>query len=184
MPGTVNEHSGSYDPNSHTLSVQYEPYWGPNFNSASLSFFSIGNVTPTHPGQTEFEKFASRLATGADNVNAFALQAGLQAGSAFLGRAIGLGIEASLASRAARPYVKVVINWAHRLQDVRPGHLPPPGTREKIQAAVETAIQSERYTTDANGVMNGITDIHGIEVGFTGKQIGEVISVRTVFRIR
>jgi len=87
-----------------------------------------------------------------------------------------LGIEASLASRAARPYVRVVINWAHRLQDLRPGHLPPPGTREEIQAAVETAIQSERYTTDANGVMNGMTDIHGIEVGFRGKQVGEVIA--------
>jgi hypothetical protein len=45
-------------------------------------------------------------------------------------------------------------------------------------------IQSGRYTTDAKGVINGITDIQGLEVGFTGKQIGQVIRVRTVFRIR
>jgi hypothetical protein len=144
----------------------------------------IANVYPTHPGPTEFEAFASRVAAGADNVNAFALQAGLQAGGAALGRAVGLAIEVGLASRAATPAVKVVINWAHGLQDVRPGHLPPPGTQEEIQAAVEAAIQNGQYTTDAKGVMNGTTDIQGIEVGFRGKQIGEVIRVRTVFRIR
>jgi hypothetical protein len=126
--------------------------------------------------------FVSRVAAGADNVNAFALQAGLQAGGAILGRAIGLGIEAALASRAATPAVRVVINWAYRLQDIRPGHLPPPGTQAEIQAAVETAIQGGRYTTDANGVINGMTDINGIEVGFTGNQIGDVIRIRTVFK--
>jgi hypothetical protein len=101
-----------------------------------------------------------------------------------LGRAIGLGIEAALASRAARPTVRVVINWAHRIQDIRPGHLPPPGTQQEIQAAVETAIQGGRYTTDTNGIISGITDIRGIEVGFRGKQVGEVFRIGTVYGIR
>jgi hypothetical protein len=108
VPGTVNEHSGHYDPNTHTLSFQYEPYWGPNSNSASLSFFSIANVIPTHPGPTEFEAFASRIAAGEQNIEAFGLQVGLQVAGGILGRTIGAGIDALVAAKAAATEVSEV----------------------------------------------------------------------------
>jgi hypothetical protein len=73
----------------------------PRWTEATVSFAAIANVFPTHSGPTEFEAFAARVAAGADHVNAFALQAGLQAGGALLSCAIGLGIEAAITARAA-----------------------------------------------------------------------------------
>jgi hypothetical protein len=119
-----------------------------------------------------------------DMVNDGARFVGTQAVGALANVAIGVGIDAYLASRAAAPEVKVVINWAHRIMDVRPGHLPPPGTQEEIQAAVEAAIKAERYTTSPKGVIDGITDIHGIEVGFSGKLMGNEWRISTVFTKR
>jgi hypothetical protein len=99
------------------------------------------------------------------------------------GRAIAAGAEAVLASRSAAA-LRVVINCAHRLQDIRPGHLPPPGTQAEIQQAVEAAVQSGKFTTSANGVINGTTEIHGVEVGFRGKVVGDEMRVSTVFTKR
>jgi len=98
--GTIDPKSGSYDPNTGTVSFNYA-----NTNSGTGTTFGkgvISNVYPTHPGQTESEKFASRMAAGADNMNAIALQVGLQAGASALGGVIRLGTEAALAGRAAR----------------------------------------------------------------------------------
>ena len=100
------------------------------------------------------------------------------------GQLAWLGIEALLASRAASPALKVVINWAHRLQDVRPGHLPPPGTQAEIQQAVEGAVQAGKYTTSSNGVISGTTEIQGVQVGFRGKMAGGEMRISTVFTKR
>jgi len=101
VPGTINEKSGVYDANTGTVSFSYTPYWTPPWESPKLSFEVIGNVHPTHSGPTEFDKFVSRVAVGADNVNAFALQVGIQDIAGVLGRMIGAGIESVLAARAA-----------------------------------------------------------------------------------
>jgi hypothetical protein len=178
VPGDIDPKSAVYHEDTGTLNVNYTPYGD---QRGAIANIFVG--TPSHTAPTEFEKFASRIAVGADNVNAFALQAGLQAGAAALGGVAQLGLEA-LAARNASPAVRVVINWAHRIQDIRPGHIPPPGTQEEIQAAVEAAVKAKRYTTDANGVINGTTIIRGIEVGFRGKQIGLVVRVSSVFGIR
>ena len=141
----------------------------------------IGNVHPTHSGPTEFDKFVSRVAVGADNVNAFALQVGIQDVAGALGRAIGAGVEALLASRAASLALKVVINWAHDLTSVRPGHIPPPGSMAEITSAVEGAIQTGNYTTKAGGLIEGTTTINGVTVGFRGRIIDRVARIATVF---
>jgi RHS repeat-associated protein len=179
VPGTVDEKSGQYNRDTATLTVNYTPY-----GSDQKGIAVIGGVNPTHPGPTEFEKFASRIAAGADNVNAFIVQVGVQVGAEGVGRAIGAGVEALLASRAASPALKVVINWAHRVQDIRPGHLPPPGTQAEIQQAVEGAVQAGKYTTSSNGVISGTTEIHGVEVGFRGKIVGGDARISTVFTKR
>jgi Colicin E5 ribonuclease domain len=137
VPGTVNEHSGHYDPNTHTLSFQYEPYWGPNSNSASLSFFNISNVYPTHPGPTEFDAFVSRVAVGADNVNAFALQAGLQLGGRVVGTVIGGALRGLLAARAASAAVDLV-NLTEKIE----GQIASRGwTKQMILDTMKEAIE-------------------------------------------
>jgi RHS repeat-associated protein len=102
VAGTVDVKSGYYDRENHTLSVSYTPYDG-----GSLGKAVIGNNYPRDASPTEFEKFASRMAVGADNVNAFALHTSLQAGAAGVGRAMGLGVEAIQAARAAKAAAQV-----------------------------------------------------------------------------
>jgi RHS repeat-associated protein len=103
VPGTVDAKSAQYNPETRTLTVNYTPY-----GDTGSALAVIGGVTPTHPGPTEFEAFASRIAAGADNVNAFAVQVGIQVGAGALGRAIGAGIESVLAARAAKAAEAVV----------------------------------------------------------------------------
>ncbi len=95
VPGTVDEKSGQYNPDTGTLTVHYTPY-----GETGTALSVIGGITPTHPGPTEFEAFASRIAVGADNVNAFPVQVGIQVGAGAIGRAVGAGIEALFAARA------------------------------------------------------------------------------------
>ena len=179
VPGTIDPTSGSYDARSGTVAFSYTPYGG-----GDPTIKTVGDIFPTHSQGPDFIAFAARIAAAQQNINAFVLQVGLQVVGEGVARGIGLGIEALLASRAAKPGVRVVINWAHRLQNVRPGHLPPPGTQAEIQAAVETAIQGGSYTTNAMGVIEGTTKIRGVEVSFRGKMIGDEMRISTVFTKR
>jgi hypothetical protein len=76
---------------------------------------------------------------------------------------------------------KVVINWAHQLTNVRPGHIPPPGTQAEITAAVEGAIQTGNYAVKAGGLIEGTTTIMGVTVGFRGRFVDGVARIATVF---
>jgi RHS repeat-associated protein len=127
VPGTVDPHSGIYNPDTHTLTFSYEPYSTPLselFGPATIRQYSgtLSNVYPTHPGQTESEKFASALAGGADNVNAFALQVGIQAATGGGRLLIGALIESASAISllAERPdWARTAggfLNWLKNLQ--------------------------------------------------------------------
>jgi len=100
VPGTIDTTSGRYNSQTNTLSFDYTPYSGPGIGKGVL-----GNVQPTHPGLTEFEKFASRIAEGNQNVNAFIAQVGIQVATEAGGRLIVAGAGVLLATRAARAAV-------------------------------------------------------------------------------
>jgi len=97
VPGSVDPHSGSYDRENGTFSFSYMPY-----SSNDPVLFHMGGVFPSHPGKTEFEKFASRMTAGADQLNAISFQVGLQAATSAGGGLLRYGAEALLAARAAR----------------------------------------------------------------------------------
>jgi RHS repeat-associated protein len=127
---------------------------------------------------------AAHIAGGQLLINEFVKQVAIGVALGEVGRVIGWGLEAAAASKNAGPAVKVVINWAHKLTEIRPGHLPPPGTQQEIQGAVEGAVQSGQYTTSSNGVISGTTKIQGVEVGFRGKMVGDEMRISTVFTKR
>jgi hypothetical protein len=79
---------------------------------------------------------------------------------------------------------RVAINFAHDIFGVRSGHLPPPGTPDEVRQAVTAALNGGKYSTNANGVIEGTTTIHGVEVGFRGKIINGVARIATVFTKR
>jgi RHS repeat-associated protein len=150
VPGTVDPKSGQYDPKTHTLTFTYTPYEG-----GSPVFEHIGGVYPTHPYPTEFEKFVSRVAVGADNVNAFATQVGIQAVTAGLGRGIGLSIDAALDARGAEEALlaaqqelkslppgqyKLLQQWLGSVKAGSPIKPPPPGlTTEAMEKYLSVA---------------------------------------------
>jgi RHS repeat-associated protein len=79
---------------------------------------------------------------------------------------------------------RVSINWAHQLLDVRPGHLPPPGSQDLVQQAIQAAVDQGKFSTSANGVVEGTTEVLGTDVGFRGKMVDGVLRVSTVFTKR
>jgi RHS repeat-associated protein len=79
---------------------------------------------------------------------------------------------------------KVVVNIAHQIMKVRPGHLPPPGSVADVQKAVEGAIQTGNYALKANGLIEGTTHINGVAVGFRGRLVDGVARIATVFSQR
>lgn len=79
---------------------------------------------------------------------------------------------------------RVAINFAHDIFGVRSGHLPPPGTADEVRQAVTAALNGGKYSTNANGVIEGTTTIHGVEVGFRGKIVNGVARIATVFTKR
>lgn len=163
--GTIDPKSATYNSTTGTVGINYT---ATNGGPGSLT---LGGVYP-QAGPSDADRlntlgFAGQIAD--NGVKAGALFMAQNAALEGAGRLAWLGVEALLASRAASPAVRVVINWAHRLQDIRPGHLPPPGTQAEIQQAVEGAVRAGKYTTSSSGVISGTTEIHGVEVGFRGK---------------
>jgi RHS repeat-associated protein len=79
---------------------------------------------------------------------------------------------------------KVVVNFAHQLMKVRPGHLPPPGSEAQVQQAVEGAIQTGNYVLKANGLIEGTTQINGVAVAFRGRFVDGIARIATVFTKR
>ena len=79
---------------------------------------------------------------------------------------------------------KVLVNFAHNLVNIRPGHIPPPGGAAEVQSAVEGAIQTGNYLLKGNGLFEGTTQINGVAVGFRGRFVDGVARVATVFAKR
>ena len=80
----------------------------------------------------------------------------------------------------------VVINWAHRITEVRAGHLPPSGSAEEVTAAVEKAINRGLFSYRSgaqSGLIEGRVVINGVENGFTGRIVGGVARISSVFRV-
>jgi hypothetical protein len=98
----------------------------------------------------------------------------------------GLGYAAEVAQGlGVFKNTKVVINFVgHSIMEVRPGHLPPPGTAAEIQQAVEGAIQTGNYAIRANGNIVGTTRIQGVLVEFRGRIVDGVARIATVFTRR
>jgi hypothetical protein len=90
--------------------------------------------------------------------------------------------ETGLLSSAGK--TRISINWAHQLLDVRPGHLPPPGSKEVVEQAIQAAVNEGKFSTSANGVVEGTTKILGTDVGFRGKMVNGVLRIATVFTKR
>jgi RHS repeat-associated protein len=145
VPGRVDEKSAQYNPNTGTLTVNYTPY-----GQTGGALAVIGGVTPTHPGPTEFGAFVSRVGAGADNVNAFALQAGLQLGGRVVGSAIAGAAGALLAARSASTAVDLV-NISSKIA----GQMTSRGwTNQMIVDTMKEAIQGDttyEVTTKATG---------------------------------
>jgi RHS repeat-associated protein len=76
---------------------------------------------------------------------------------------------------------KVITNWAHRIMDFRPGHIPPPGSVEQVTQAVTRAIETGTYVLKEGGKFEGVTQINGVTVGFAGRFVEGVARVSTVF---
>ena len=137
VPGTVDPHSGSYDPNTHTLSVNYTPYGnGPN-DPKGLAI--VANVYPTHPGLSESEKFASRMAIGADNVNAFAVQVGLQVGGEIIGRVGVAGIQAFRAAREVTAAAEAAVDFQNVSSKISRQMLSRGWTKQAIVDTIKEA---------------------------------------------
>jgi RHS repeat-associated protein len=153
VPGTVDKKSASYDQSTGTLSFSFTPYWTPPWEAPKLNFFSIGNVYGTHAGQTESEKFASRLAAGADNVNGFIVQAGLQVGAEGLGRAIGAAIGAFRAAQVAR----AAAEGAADLQNLPQKIIRQMGTRGWTKQGIIDTIQEAQEGGTLYSVPNKAT---------------------------
>jgi hypothetical protein len=97
----------------------------------------------------------------------------------------GLGVAAeAVGELGIFKNTKVVINWAHNLSEVRPGHIPPPGGAAEITSAVEGAVQTGNYTMKAGGLIEGTTTIQGVTVGFRGRMVDGVARIATVFTKR
>jgi RHS repeat-associated protein len=79
---------------------------------------------------------------------------------------------------------KVLVNFAHNLMNIRPGHIPPPGGVAEVQQAVEGAIQTGNYLLKGNGLFEGTTQINGVTVGFRGRFVDGVARVATAFTKR
>jgi hypothetical protein len=56
--------------------------------------------------------------------------------------------------------------------------------RRSNRQSKEPLIKARNYTTSANGVISGTTEIQGVEVGFRGKIVGDEVRVSTVFTKR
>ena len=150
-----------YDANTGTVSFSYTPYWTPPWESPKLSFEVIGNVHPTHSGPTEFDKFVSRVAVGADNVNAFALQVGIQDIAGVLGRMIGAGIESVLAARAAANAAAEAAEVAN-LATKAASTVGNQGAVASSEAAAKRAAQEGWKSADGTRV---VIDTHADAVG-------------------
>jgi RHS repeat-associated protein len=74
---------------------------------------------------------------------------------------------------------KVLVNFAHSLMNIRPGHMPPPGGIAEVQQAVEGAIQTGNYALKGDGLFEGSTQINGVTVGFRGRFVDGVARVAT-----
>ena len=97
----------------------------------------------------------------------------------------GLGFAAEAATElGVFKNTKVVLNWAHNITSVRPGHIPPPGSAADITSAIEGAVQSGNYTLKSGGLIEGTTTINGTTVGFRGRFVDGVARIATVFTKR
>lgn len=50
---------------------------------------------------------------------------------------------------------KVLVNFAHNLMNIRPGHMPPPGGMSEVQSAVEGAIQTGELSAEGQRAVRG-----------------------------
>jgi RHS repeat-associated protein len=87
--------------------------------------------------------------------------------------------ETGALSGVGTPAVKM--NWAHNLLNPRPGHLPPPGSPDVVQGAVQAALKAGQYSTDGNGVIHGSVQILGTSCGFDGKMVNGIVRISTVY---
>jgi RHS repeat-associated protein len=97
VPGDIDPKSAVYHEDTGTLNVNYTPYGD---QGGAIANIFVG--TPSHTAPTEFEKFASRIGGGADNVNAFVTNVGIDVAFQAAGRGVAAGTRAILAARAAR----------------------------------------------------------------------------------
>jgi RHS repeat-associated protein len=162
--------------------------------------YSHGNVTTTNedgsktlvgsyrqidvdlPGDPEMNRQAAAMIVNTfnDGMKEFGKNAAYAATGAIALRGIASGLGA-LNEIGIFKNTKVVINWAHKLTSVRPGHIPPAGSPAEITSAVEGAIQTGNYTMKAGGLIEGATTINGMAVGFRGRMIDGVARIATVF---
>ena len=110
--------------------------------------------------------------------------------AAFAGLAAGVGLFAELLPGISelRIFRNIVpeINWAHRILEVRPGHLPPTGTEEEVRAAIKVAIERGQFwyrDIAQPGVIEGRVIINGVENGFRGRIIGGFAYIQTIFKV-
>ena len=116
--GTVDPHSRRYNPFTHELTFTYEPYSATNLNAlsgpATIRHFTgiLSNVSGTHPGQTEFEKFASAMANGSRQLDYLVGTAASYDAGILAGGALTLGVEATLGTRVAASILSTRPAWA------------------------------------------------------------------------
>jgi len=118
-----------------------------------------------------------------DGAKTMAINAAMTATGVIALRGLGYAAEAAQELGIFKN-TKVLVNFAHDLMSIRPGHIPPPGGMAEAQSAVEGAIKTGNYLLKGNGLFEGTTQINGVAVGFRGRFVDGVARVATVFTKR
>jgi RHS repeat-associated protein len=166
VAGTVNEKSGTYDPNTGTVGYSYTPYGGG---------IGSGTISGVHPsgGVSDADRLnavAQGMQLAAKDIRVGAIFMAENAALEVGGGLLRFGVEALLAARAAKAAEAGEVIFRERQLEhalrVAEGHNTPLGTVQEIKSAINSAIKSGAFQ-EANGVIKGTVTIQGVTHEFT-----------------